>query len=323
MTATAPQLKTLAKGVHAWLGAGGDSNAGCIETPNGAIVVDAQQHRGLAERLRSEIETKLKMPPCVLVNTHYHLDHVAGNIVFDDVPILAHAATRNRLESNLGPRPDAYWTITDAPTKIAMFFGANVQELVPEEDPAWAWFLQRVAPPDYDVVQVKPPSETFTDQFSFHLTDEIVRLPHWGPAHCVGDVPVIVEKAKIAFLGDLLFCGRFPWLGDCDLDGWIAALNRVLKLDLDVVVPGHGPPATLADVERFRDLLAAIRGTVERAMKSGASEEAAVREVDLPEYASMSRYREWMRFNVRSAYRYLRGGRASTGNVTSLAASGH
>ena len=66
----------------------------------------------------------------------------------------------------------------------------------------------------------------------------------------------------------------------------------MLKLNLDVVVPGHGPPATLAEVERFRDLLAAIRSTVERAMKSGVSEEAAMREVDLPEYASMSRYRE-------------------------------
>jgi cyclase len=312
MTAATPQFRTLAPGVHAWLGVGGDSNAGCIETPDGVIVIDAQQHRGLAGQLRGEMEMKLKKPLRLLVNTHYHLDHVAGNVVFDDIPILAHAATLERLEDSLGPRQDMPWTIKDATTKIAMFFGANIQELVPQDDPAWAWFMQRVAGPDYAVIQVKPPTETFTDQFSFYLGDETIRLPYWGPAHCVGDIPIIIERAKVAFLGDLLFCGRFPWLGDCDLDGWIAALDHVLTLDLAVVVPGHGPPATLAEVKSFRNLLAAIRGAVEKVIKSGASEEAASREVELPEYATMSRYREWMRFNVRSAYRYLKGRKAAT-----------
>ena len=192
-----------------------------------------------------------------------------------------------------------------------MFFGANIQELVPQDDPAWAWFMQRVRRPEYAIIQIKPPTETFTDQFVFHLDGGPVRLPYWGPAHCVGDIPVIIEQAKVAFLGDLLFCGRFPWLGDCDLDGWIATLDHVLTLDLDVVVPGHGPPASLAEVKSFRNLLAAIRGAVEKAVKLGASEEVGVRDVNLPEYASMSRYREWMRFNIRSAYRYLKGRKAA------------
>lgn len=322
MSAAVPQLTKLAEGVHAWLGVGGDSNAGCIETPDGVIVVDAQQHRRLAEELRGAIEARLKMPLRVLVNTHYHLDHVAGNVVFDDIPILAHRATRERLEANLGSRSSASWTVTDALTKVELFFGANIEELVPAGDPAWDWFNQRVAPADYAVIQVTPPSETFTDEFAFYAGGETVRLPYWGPAHCVGDVPIILEKAKIAFLGDLLFVGRFPWLGDCDLNGWIAALERISMLDLDIVVPGHGPAATLADVARFRNLLVAIRDAVARAIKAGTSEDAAVREVALPDYASMSRYNEWMRFNVRAAYRYLTGRSAGGNAAPSLAASG-
>lgn len=305
-TATA-QLQTLADGVHAWVGVGGNSNAGCIETPDGIIVIDAQQHRGLAERFRGEIESRLRKPPQIVINTHYHLDHISGNVAFDNIPIVAHDATLQKLEASLGTKTGDAWAIDDELTKIAMFFGANIQELVPADDPAWAWFKQRVAPVDYAVILVKPPTETFTDQFTFHLANETVRLPYWGPAHCVGDIPVILDKAKVAFLGDLLFCGRFPWLGDCDLNGWIGVLNHILTLDLKVVVPGHGPPATLAAVAAFRDLLGDIRGAVEGAIKSGLSEEAAVREVNLPQYAAMSRYREWMRFNVRSAYRYLKG----------------
>ena len=78
-------------------------------------------------------------------------------------------------------------------------------------------------------------------------------------------------------------------------------------MDLDTVVPGHGPPATLKEAAAFRDLLTDVRRAVHDAIRAGLSEEAAVREVVIPAYAGMQRYREWMPFNVRAAYRYLRG----------------
>lgn len=312
-------LRALSEGVHVWLGAGGDSNAGCIETPEGVIVVDAQQHSSLARRFRAAIEEKIKKPLRILVNTHYHLDHTAGNVVFSDVPILAHDETLARLEASLGVREGDTWPLNNAMTKIEMFFGGNIQQLVPADDPAWAWFQQRVAAPEYALMEVKPPALTFSEQFSFHSNNETIRLPYWGPAHCVGDVPIILEQAKVAFLGDLLFCGRFPWLGDCNLDGWISILDRILQLDLVAVVPGHGEPGTLAEVCSFRNLLVAIRSAVAGAIKSGWSEEAAVRDLKLAEYEHMSRYREWMGFNVRSAYRYLKSGREHGSPLASTA----
>jgi hypothetical protein len=60
-------------------------------------------------------------------------------------------------------------------------------------------------------------------------------------------------------------------------------------------------------VARFRDMLMALRGAVDDAIKSGSSEDAAVREVNLPEYAGINRYKDWMPLDVRAAYRYLRG----------------
>src|SRR6185503_15382700 len=111
---------------------------------------------------------------------------------------------------------------------------------------------------------------------------------------------------RVVFLGDLLFHNRFPWLGDCDLDGLVAALGRVLALDVAVVIPGHGPPATLADVARFRDMLVELRASVARAIKAGHSEDAAVAEVALPQFAHVTRYAEWLPIDVRAGYRYLR-----------------
>jgi cyclase len=187
-----------------------------------------------------------------------------------------------------------------------MLFGQNLFELVPENDPAQAWFRQRIGLPDYDTLTIAPPTVTFADHFTFHLPNETVHLDYWGPAHCDGDIVVWLEKSRVAFLGDLLFYGRFPWFGDCDLDGLIDRLGRVLTLDIAVVIPGHGMPTDLAQVARFRDMLAALRNAVAAAIKTGVSEDAAVREVKLPHYAGIPRYADWLPHDVRAAYRYLR-----------------
>jgi glyoxylase-like metal-dependent hydrolase (beta-lactamase superfamily II) len=302
-----PRLVTVADGVHAWIGAGGDSNAGAIETPEGLLIVDTQQYPRLGRALREAALARTGKPLRLVINTHCHLDHTHGNVVFADVPILAHDKTLAAMNACLGPRDGEAWAITDHDTKLRFLFGQNVLELVADDAPAQRWFAGRIALADYDTVTIRPPDETFAGDFAFHLPDDTVRLHYFGPAHCDGDIVVHLEKRKVAFLGDLLFHGRFPWLGDCDLDGLISALGHVLALDVTVVVPGHGPPATLADVARFRDMLAELRGAVARAVRAGASEDAAVAEVALPQYANVQRYKEWMPLDVRAAYRYLRG----------------
>jgi len=74
-----------------------------------------------------------------------------------------------------------------------------------------------------------------------------------------------------------------------------------------VVIPGHGGPTDLRSVSGFRDMLIALRNAVERAIKVGWSEDAAVRDVHLPQYAHINRYKDWMPIDVKAAYRYLRG----------------
>lgn len=298
-----PQLRPLAAGVHAWIGAGGDSNAGAIETPHGLIVIDAQQNRALAEKFQRALSASFAAPIRALVNTHYHLDHVAGNVAFAGIPIISHEKTLSALEHELGPLTAEGVEVSDVMAKLKMFFGSNFAELVPE--PERGWFIERVggsAP-----LVIKPPCETFADRMQLRLPGDFLRMEYWGPAHCDGDLVIYLEKSGVMFLGDLFFCGRFPWFGDCDLNGWIAALDRVLRMDLKAVIPGHGPPTSLKEVFEFRDLLAAARTAVERALQDGASEDAAVHDIILPEYAAMPRYREWRAFNIRASYRYLRG----------------
>ncbi len=307
LVAEAAHLRPLATGVWAFIGSRGDSNAGSIETPDGLIVVDVQQHGALAKTFRDALVRDVGKPIERVINTHYHLDHIAGNALFGaEAPILAHDKTTEKLVSILGPNSDEGWTVSDFTTKAQLLFGPNITELIPAGHEAWDWFQGRLGAPEYDTMRIVPPSETFAESYAIELPDEVVRLDYLGPAHCDGDLVVHLRQAKIAFLGDLLFVGRFPWIGDGDVAGWIRTLDWVCRLDVDCVVPGHGLPVTLNEVARFRDMLKALHDSVAAAIKAGASEDSAAHDVHLPVYDSLPRYAEWMSWNVRNTYRGLR-----------------
>lgn len=302
-----PELVAVADGVFAWIGAAGDSNAGAFVTPDGLVAIDAQQYPRLGQMFRGALTQATGRPVVELIDTHCHLDHTAGNIVFADVPILAHARTLAAMHAYLGPKTGGHWTLTRYEDKARLLFGQNLFDLVPLDDPGQAWFRGRISLPDYDTMVIAPPTRTFADTFEYVLHDDVVRLHYWGPAHCDGDITIHFLKRKVIFLGDLLFYRRFPWMGDCDLNGWIDRLASVLTLDIDVVIPGHGPPTNLSEVKRFRDMFVALRSGVEAAIRSGLSEEAAMREVRIPDFAGLPRYNEWIAVDVKAAYRYLKG----------------
>ncbi len=299
-------LVELAGGVHAFVGEGGDSNAGAIETPEGFLVIDAQQHIPLAKSFRAALEKISSKPFFWLILTHYHLDHTAGNSVFaGDIPVLAHQITLEKFREVLGPDVGRGDSFSEFEKKVTFLFGPNIKGLIPPGDPAWEWFRGRIEEPEYDTLVAVPPTHTFADRFVFHLDRRSVVLEYLGPAHCDGDIIVHLPEDGIVFVGDMLFVGRFPWLGDGDINGWISVLDRVSGLDVEQVVPGHGNPVTLKELREFRELLAALRDGVAGAIEGGMSEDETVDRVNLPDYETLPRYREWMPWNVRNAYRQL------------------
>ncbi len=304
----AASLKQIGQSVYAWIGANGISNAGAVGTLNGLLAIDAQQTKRLGYAFRRAIEDASGTTTTQLVDTHFHLDHTAGNVAFADVPIIAHDKTLKSLRAYLGPADDNRWSVSDPTTRLQLFFGSNLQELVPADDPLEQWFRARLSGPDYEAIELVGPSQTFADRMNFQCPSDTLLAEYKGPAHCDGDLILYLLRQKIAFLGDLLFVGRFPWLGDCDLSGWIDRLDYVLSLEIETVVPGHGQLSTLREVAAFRELLQSLRTGVGRALSSGLSEEATVHDLTFPQYAAMPRYREWLPANLRATYRYLKRG---------------
>jgi cyclase len=303
---SSPSLQRLSENVYAWIGTGGDSNSGAVLTDAGLVAVDAQQTAELGREFRTTVESAAKSRAVSLINTHLHLDHTAGNIAFEGVPIFAHTRTAEMLQSELGKPCCGRWTVSHRDVKLRLFFGSNINELVPTHDPLKDWFLKRISGPAHERIDLIAPNETFDRKLTIETRAGPMHLEYWGPAHCDGDLIIYIPEPKIAFLGDLLFVGRFPWLGDCDLDRWIAALGRLLVMDINTVVPGHGPVSTLREVEDFRLLLLTLRTMVSKRIAEDFSEDGIVAETRLPQFEHLPRCREWLKPNLRSVYRYLR-----------------
>jgi len=177
-------------------------NVGVLRTSEGAVVVDTMTFRMQGERVRELAEELGGGPVQVVLNTHWHRDHTHGNPAFP--PGTKIVATERTLE-HLRNRDAPYWT------------GAAAGTL---------------------------PNETFTDQHEIKLGGKTIRAMHLGRGHTDGDLVVLFVEDRVLHAGDLFFNKLYPSV-DLESGGslkeWGDTLDRVLALDFDRVIPGHGP----------------------------------------------------------------------------------
>ena len=111
-----------------------------------------------------------------------------------------------------------------------------------------------------------------------------VRIYHPGPAHTLGDLMVYFPDQRAIATGDLFLTNSCPAMDEGDMENWIVALNQVLTLPLEHVVPGHFELATKNDVRHFRNYLSDLRDQVAKMHRSGLTLEQVKQSVSLPAY---------------------------------------
>ena len=128
-------------------------------------------------------------------------------------PLLRPAGAEGRRASRSGPtRPCA---TTSRPRRRAARLAERRESLAP-----WVNEKTRIVAPDRYV----------GDDTTFRLGGLTFRVLHAGPAHTPEDLMMLVEEDGVLFVGDLMFSGRIPFVGDADVSAWIAAIDRVLAL---------------------------------------------------------------------------------------------
>ena len=109
-----------------------------------------------------------------------------------------------------------------------------------------------------------------------------------GPAHTAGDVLAYVPSARTIFTGDILFIGGTPIVWAGPLTNWVAACDLMLDLDVERVVPGHGPVTDKTGILQVRDYLTFVADAARARHAAGMSAEEAIADIALGEYGSWS-----------------------------------
>ncbi len=205
------------------------ANAGIIIGKKGIVVIDTLISSNEAKRFIKDIRAITDKPVKYVVNTHSHLDHTFGNADFRRLGavIISQENCKKNMEKN-----------SEAALKNAGAFGLTEK--------------------DMEGTRIVYPVLTFNDRMEIDLGDQKVELIYPGPSHTDGSILVYLPDKKILFAGDALFTNYHPFMAEGNIESWIKALDFILKMDADIIIPGHGPVSGKKDVEEMKEYLTAF-----------------------------------------------------------------
>jgi cyclase len=232
-------------------------NPSYVITTDGVVVIDTPQLPTKAVAMRKEAESHGVIR--YVINTEHHVDHIFGNYWFKGIPVVHHQGVYDNF---MVPTPDL------DPYAYAL-------EAVPTDDPEAGPLI-----PDRETYYADPNKGkiVFTGDLTLRVGGHTFELLH-TPGHTPGQVAVYVPEERAVFTGDTIFCGCQTWLMTSNVDQWIDSLDRVRALDVDHVIPGHGPVTTIAYIHAQRATLLEWKAAVAVAVAKGWSREETMKRV--------------------------------------------
>lgn len=254
------ELVVAGDGVHAAIAKpdrGAVGNAAIVDLGEETLVVDTHVSPAAARELRAAAGELTGREAAWVVNTHWHADHVLGNREFADATIVSTARTRELMET-LGVQ-----RLAAQKTSLEAELPGELERLRAAGDEEGAELLEAHAA-ELPAVEHRFPDEIFAERWT-HSGAEAVTF---GGGHTESDAFVLVPEAGLLVAGDLVVVGMQPWAGHGDPATWAAILERLLQLEWNTCVPGHGPVSGREVVEPLRGYLLAL----DEAVRSGDPE---------------------------------------------------
>lgn len=212
---------------------------------------DEEQGKELAGAVRAITDL-----PWQLVVTHGHFDHCFGSAAFGPVPIWAHERCLPFLRAT-AERQRAQWI-------------EHYRATAPERSSALA---ETVVP---------PPTHPVRRPVEVDLGGRCVRLLPLGAGHTDHDLVVRVPDAGIVFAGDVVEDGT-PDFEDARPAQWPSAVDELLRLGEEVIVPGHGEPVGREFVQTQQRELAAVAALYDAVRGGRLTEDVALAHSPYPE----------------------------------------
>jgi cyclase len=210
-------------------------NSSFVVTNEGVVVIDTPMVPAEAKKWRQEIEKYGEIK--YVINGEPHNDHVAGNCWMGG-RLVAHEGTREVLRHNRKEELEE-----------------QLQWMAPDALPLGKDFHYRL------------PEITFTGNMTLYLGKHSFHLLEM-PGHTPSEIAVFVPEERVVFTSDNVVMGM-PIMVQAVPDGWLKSLKKLQKLDIDKIVPGHGPVCDKTQLKVMYDNVKYIVDAVKDAIAKG------------------------------------------------------
>lgn len=193
-------------------------------------------------------------PPDLLISTHSHIDHTAGNWLFPDVPLWAPQEGFDTL-GRVGPLSKRF--------------------VAPELAARWQLYVRR----DMSM-RDRPPTHPYGDRHSFHfghITLEAIHCPgHTSDMYCFWE-----PTHGVLLTVDIDFTSFGPWYGhaESDIAQFKESVHKVWALQPRIVVSSHQGVITEEIDDCFRAFLNVFRQRDERLLAYLAGKSCSLGEI--------------------------------------------
>jgi glyoxylase-like metal-dependent hydrolase (beta-lactamase superfamily II) len=227
--------------------------AGFIIATDGVVVVNTTNSPFHARELLYEIRQRTDLPVRYVINTDAEPDQMLGNEAFVD-----QGAT----------------IISSSQAQAAM--RRYRHDLARRLDEDENWRLQGRMRGIHPTL----PNQVFDEEMSLRLGGQEIRIRRVADGGSSGDAVVYLPAQKVLFLGRLFANGYFPRLASTDVRRWIEVLRDLESWDVDLYVPGHGPPGDKKQLAEFRGYLEWLVEEVQSRLEQGKTLAEIRREVN-------------------------------------------
>lgn len=212
---------------------------GVIIGRRGALAIDVGFDPETGAETAAFIQSQ-RAEPNQVVLTHGHSDHVLGGSAFRGAQVYASSRTPDEIHRHLG--------------RYARSRDISFEKLI-----AQALF----------------PTILFNDELYVDLEDCQLRL-FPTPGHSRDHISVYVMPQRILFAGDTVVTGIVPAINDGNSRDLEATLHKLLTLEIDLLVGGHGAPlvgaaAVVAWIEWEISYVSGVRAAISAALAAGES----------------------------------------------------
>ena len=148
------------------------------------------------------------------------------------------------------------------------------------------------------------PDQVVDQKRAISLGGTTLELIYVGRNHSDSTLVMFLPKQKLIFAVDFIPINAANWrnMPDSWPLEWEELIKKVLAMKWDRMIPGHPGPGgrlgTKKDAESHLAYMQTLRAEVKKAADAGKCIDTAMKEVKLPQYATLTNYEQWLPMNV-------------------------